>query len=277
MNDILFYLQYDFVQRALVVGALVSLCAALLGVVLVLRRFSFIGDGLSHVAFGGIAVATVANATNNMLIALPITIAAAVLLLCTDDNSKIKGDASIGMMSVSALAIGYLLMNIFPASSNVAGDVCSSLFGSASILTLSDTDVKLSIVLSAVVLIVFILFYNRIFAITFDCNFSKAAGVRVKLFNLLLAVVIAFTVVIAMRLVGSLLISALIIFPALSAMRVCQSFKTVTVTAAIISVICALGGMLVSIVASTSVGSTVVVANIIVFIAFSILGKIKRR
>ena len=176
MSQILYYLKFPFVQYAVIVGILISLCAALLGVVLVLRRFSFIGDGLSHVAFGAMAVAAVTGVTNNMAVVLPITVVAAVLLLCTGQGSKIKGDASIALMSVSALAIGYLLMNLFPASSNVAGDVCSSLFGSASILTLSQDDVMLCIGLSVVVITVFIVFYNKIFAITFDESFSKTAG-----------------------------------------------------------------------------------------------------
>lgn len=276
MSEILYYLKFPFIQRALIVGVLISLCAALLGVILVLRRFSFIGDGLSHVAFGAMAVAAVTGVTNNMAIAMPITIVAAIILLCAGDNAKIKGDASIAMMSVSALAIGYLLMNIFPTSSNVAGDVCSSLFGSASILTLSRDDVGLSIILSVMVIAVFLLFYNKIFAITFDESFCKTAGVRVRLFNLMLAVVIALTVVLAMRIVGSLMISALVIFPALSAMRVCRHFKTVTITAACISVVCAFVGMLASIVASTNVGSTIVVTNIAVFVIFTLIGKIKR-
>ena len=276
MSQILYYLKFPFVQYAVIVGILISLCAALLGVVLVLRRFSFIGDGLSHVAFGAMAVAAVTGVTNNMAVVLPITVVAAVLLLCTGQGSKIKGDASIALMSVSALAIGYLLMNLFPASSNVAGDVCSSLFGSASILTLSQDDVMLCIGLSVVVITVFIVFYNKIFAITFDESFSKTAGVRVGLYNLLFSVVIALTVVLAMRLVGSLLISALVIFPALSAMRVCRNFKALTLCAAAISVVNSAVGMLTSIVISTPVGSTVVAVSIITFALFTVIGKIKK-
>ena len=275
-SQVQYYLGFTFVQRALIAGILISLCAALLGVVLVLRRFSFIGDGLSHVAFGAMAVAAVTGVTNNMAVVLPITVVAAVLLLCTGQGSQIKGDASIALMSVSALAIGYLLMNLFPASSNVAGDVCSSLFGSASILTLSQDDVMLCIGLSVVVITVFIVFYNKIFAITFDESFSKTAGVRVGLYNLLFSVVIALTVVLAMRLVGSLLISALVIFPALSAMRVCRNFKALTLCAAAISVVNSAVGMLTSIVISTPVGSTVVAVSIITFALFTVIGKIKK-
>ena len=219
IDKLVLYLQYPFVRYALIVGVLIAVCSSLLGVTLVLKRFSFIGDGLSHVAFGGMAIAAVLNLTNQTLLVLPITVVSAILLLRTGQNAKIKGDAAIAMISVSALAFGYLIMNICSTSSNLSGDVCSTLFGSTSILTLTPWEVWLCIGLSAVVLLVFILFYNKIFAITFDESFARAAGVRAENYNLLIAVIIAVIIVLAMNLVGSLLISALVIFPALSAMR----------------------------------------------------------
>ena len=263
-DKIVEYLQFPPVQRALIVGILIALCASLLGVTLVLKRLSFIGDGLSHVAFGALAIASVLKVTNNMLIIMPVTVLAAVLLLRPGQNTKIKGDAAIAMLSVSALAFGYLLMNIFSTSSNLGGDVCSTLFGSSAILTLSDIDVGICISFSVVVIIAFVLFYNKIFAITFDENFSKASGVKTGSYNLLLAVIIAVIIVLAMNLVGSLLISALIIFPALSAMRIFNSFKRVTICSGIFAIICALVGMFISIIAGTPVGSTIVAALFVV-------------
>ena len=271
------YLSYDFVIYAFVVGILVALCAGLFGVVLVLKRFSFIGDGLSHVAFGAMAVATVLGITDNLILVLPVTVLAAALLLCVGRNRKIKGDAAIAMISVGALAIGYMLMSVFSSSANVAGDVCSTLFGSFSILTLTVTDVWICAVAAAVVLTVFILFYNRIFAVTFDESFASASGVWTSMYNLLVAVVIAIIIVLAMELVGSLLISALVVFPALAAMRVCKSFRGVTVTAACISVVCAAIGMLASIVLSTPVGPTVVVADMLAFGACFTVGAVARK
>ena len=229
------YLAYPFVQYALIVGVLIALCSSLLGVTLGLKRFSFIGDGLSHVAFGAMAIAGVVGLTNKMIIVLPVTVICAVLLLRTGQNTKIKGDAAVAMISVSALAFGYLLMNLFSTSSNLSGDVCSTLFGSTSILTLSKTDVWLCIVLSLIVVVFFVLYYNRIFNVTFDETFAKAVGTKVDTYNLLIAVITAVIIVLAMNLVGSLLISALIIFPALSAMRIYKSFLSVTVCSAIVS------------------------------------------
>jgi len=259
------YLQYPFVRYALVVGVLIALCSSLLGVTLVLRRFSFIGDGLSHVAFGGMAIASVLNLTNEMLLVLPITVISAILLLRSGQNAKIKGDAAIAMISVGALAFGYLIMNIFSTSSNLSGDVCSTLFGSTSILTLTSREVWLCVVLSLAVVIIFILFYNKIFAITFDESFSKASGTKTETYNLLIAVVIAVIIVLAMNLVGSLLISALVIFPALSAMRLFRSFKMVTISSAIFSVICSFLGIVISILAGTPVGSTIVAVQVAAF------------
>ena len=276
-DKFMMYLQYPFVRYALIVGILIALCSSLLGVTLVLKRFSFIGDGLSHVAFGAIAIASVFNLTNKMLLVLPVTIISAVLLLRTGQNAKIKGDAAIAMISVGALAFGYLIMNIFSTSSNLSGDVCSTLFGSTSILTLTQKEVWVCIVLSIAVVIIFVLFYNKIFAVTFDENFAKAAGTSADTYNLLIAIVIAVIIVLAMNLVGSLLISALVIFPALSAMRIFRSFKSVTIFSAILSVVCAFGGMVISILAGTPVGSTIVAVDVASFAICSIIGFISGR
>lgn len=273
-----FYLSKPFVVNALIVGVLIALCSSLLGVTLVLKRYSFIGDGLSHVAFGAMAIAAVLGLTNNMPLVLTITVVCAVLLLRMGKNAKIKGDAAVAMISVGALAIGYLLMNIFnTGSSNLSGDVCSTLFGSTSILTLSTFDVWMCVILSVIVVVFFVLFYNRIFSVTFDEAFARATGQRAGLYNLLIAIVIAVIIVISMQLVGSLLISALVIFPALSAMRVFKSFKSVTICAAIVSVVCALIGLFTSILAGTPVGSTIVAANIVVFFIFFVVGAVTKR
>ena len=271
------YFQYPFVRYALIVGVLIALCSSLLGVTLVLKRFSFIGDGLSHVAFGAMAIASVLNITNNMLFILPVTVICAILLLRAGQNTRIKGDAAIAMISVGALAIGYLLMNLFSTSPNISGDVCSTLFGSTSILTLTKGEVWLCAILSLVVVAIFILFYNKIFAVTFDENFAKATGTRANAYNLLIAVVIAVIIVLAMNLVGSLLISALVIFPALSAMRLFKSFRSVTISAAVMSVISATAGILISILAGTPVGSTIVAVDIAVFLVSYGIGRITGR
>lgn len=269
------YLQYPFVRYALIVGVLIALCSSLLGVTLVLKRFSFIGDGLSHVAFGAIAIASVLNLSNEMIFVLPATEVCAILLLRTGKNTKIQGDAAIAMISVGALAVGYLLMHLFSTSSNLSGDVCATLFGSTSILTLSRGEVWLCIILSVIVAGMFLLFYHKIFAVTFDEDFAKASGTNAGAYNLLIAVIIAVIIVLAMNLVGSLLISALVIFPALSAMRVFQSFRSVTICSAVLSVCCALTGMLVSIVAGTPVGATIVAVDIVAFCGFCLAGKLK--
>lgn len=271
------YFQYPFVSYALIVGVLIALCSSLLGVTLVLKRFSFIGDGLSHVAFGAMAIASVLNITNNMLFILPVTVICAILLLRAGQNTRIKGDAAIAMISVGALAIGYLLMNLFSTSPNISGDVCSTLFGSTSILTLTKGEVWLCAILSVVVVAIFILFYNKIFAVTFDENFARATGTRANAYNLLIAVVIAVIIVLAMNLVGSLLISALVIFPALSAMRLFKSFRSVTISAAVLSVLSATAGILISILAGTPVGSTIVAVDIAVFLISYGIGRITGR
>lgn len=270
------YLQFSFVRYALIVGILIALCSSLLGVTLVLKRFSFIGDGLSHVAFGAMAVAAVVGLTNEMPLVLAVTTLSAILLLRTGQNTKIKGDAAVAMISVGALAVGYLLMNVFSKSSNISGDVCTTLFGSVSILTLTLTEVWLSILLSAVVIVVFLLFYNKIFSVTFDENFAKATGIKTGLYNLLIAVVIAVIIVLAMNLVGSLLISALVIFPALSAMRVFRSFRAVTICSAVFSAVCAFLGILIAILAGTPVGSTIVATDIVGFALFVLVGAITK-
>ena len=269
------YLQFPFVRYAMVVGVLIALCASFLGVSLVLKRFSFIGDGLSHVAFGAMAIASVLNFSNDMLFILPATIICAVILLRTSTNANIKGDAAIAMISVGALAIGYLLMNIFSSSPNISGDVCTTLFGSSGVLTLTKADVRLCLALSILVIFLFILFYNKIFAVTFDEAFASSAGTKVSFYNLMIAIIIAVIIVLGMNLVGSLLISALIIFPALSAMRVFKSFRSVTICSAIFSVITSSFGIALSIVMGTPVGATIVVTQLVSFGAFSLVGAVR--
>lgn len=277
MSNFLWYLSFPFVRYAFIVGVLIALCSSLLGVTLVLKRFSFIGDGLSHVAFGAIAIASVLNVSNRMIVVLPVTVLCAVLLLKGGERAKIKGDAAIAMISVASLAFGYLLLNLFSVSSNLSGDVCSTLFGSTSILTLGRSDVALCTVLSLTVVALFIFFYNKIFAVTFDETFSRAAGVNAGAYNLLIAVVIAVIIVLAMNLVGSLLISALVIFPALSAMRIYNSFLKVTICSAVLSVLCAACGMLISIAAGTPVGATIVAVDAVVFGICCLAGSARRR
>ena len=272
-----FYMEYPFVRYALIVGMLIALCSSLLGVTLVLKRYSFIGDGLSHVAFGAMAIASIFNLASDTIFVMPVTIIAAILLLRSGQNAKIKGDAAIAMLSVGALAIGYLVLHLFSTSANIAGDVCSTLFGSTSILTLSQTEVWLCVVISIVVILMFIVFYNKIFAVTFDENFAKATGVKADQYNLLIAIVIAIIIVLGMNLVGSLLISALIIFPALSAMRVFLNFRSVIICSAVISVSCAWIGIMISILFSTPVGSTIVVADMVVFFISCMVGRALKR
>ena len=271
------YLSHPFVVYAIIVGVLIALCASLLGVTLVLKRYSFIGDGLSHVAFGAMAIATVVNISDKMILILPITVLSAILLLRTGQNAKIKGDAAIAMISVGALAFGYLVMNVYSTGANLSGDVCSTLFGSMSMLTLNKEEVRLCAILSVIVVVIFIAFYNKIFAITFDENFSKATGVKTGAYNLLLATIIAVIIVLAMNLVGSLLISALVIFPAISAMRIFKSFKSVTICAVILSVVCAFAGLFISILAGTPVGSTIVAADTVAFFLCAGVGALIKR
>lgn len=272
------YFSFDFVWFALIVAVLVSLCSALLGTSLVLKRYSMIGDGLSHVAFGAGAVAAVIGLSDSLIFMLVVTIAVAVILLKTSSEGKIKGDAAIAMISVGTLSVGYLLLNVTKnTSSNLSGDVCTSLFGSTSILALKLSDVMSCIVLSICVIILFFVFYNKIFSVTFDERFSKATGTKTNLYNLLIAIVTAVVIVIGMKLVGALLVSALIIFPTLSAMRVFKSFRGVITASAVISVICSSTGVLCAILLGTPVGAGIVVINVIVFGAFALIGKIKSR
>ena len=267
LAELLRYLGYPFVRYAIVAAMLISLCSALVGVILVLKRYSYIGDGLSHVAFGAMAIALVLGMIQQkMYLVFPITTVAAILILKSGQNKRVQGDAIVGMISTGALALGYLLMNLFPPSANISGDVCSTLFGSTSILTLSKAEVWLCVIASIIVLIIFVMLYPKIFAVTFDENFSKAIGLKANQINLILAVIIAVIVVLAMNLVGSLLISALVIFPALSVMQLFKSFKAVLIGAAVLSEICTITGMLMAILCSTPVGATIVTVDIIAFI-----------
>ncbi len=289
IDKLVMYLQIPFVRYALIVGVLVALCSSLLGVTLVLKRFSYIGDGLSHVAFGTMAIASALrvaahntpiesalSATGDMILVMPLTILCAVLLLKTGQNTAVKGDAAIAMLSVGALSFGYLIMNIFPTSGNLSGDVCSTLFGSTSILTLLPADLIVCVALSVIVIVVFVIFYNKVFAVTFDEDFAKAIGTRAELYNLIIAIVTAVIIVLAMDLVGTLLISALVIFPAISAMRLFKSYKAVTVCSVILSVFCAAAGIIISILAGTPVGSTIVAADVAAFAVCWLIGKFGR-
>jgi len=260
---------YPFLVRAVIVGLLVSLCAALLGVSLVLKRYSMIGDGLSHVGFGALAVATAMNMAP-LSISVPVVVLAAFLLLRLSENSKIKGDAAIALISTSSLAIGVIVISV---TTGMNTDVCNYLFGS--ILTTTHADVQLSVVLSIAVLILFVLSYDKIFAVTFDETFSRAAGTRAGLYNILIAVLTAVTIVLGMRMMGAMLISALVIFPALTAMRVCKRFFTVMICASIVSVVCFPIGVTLSYLYSLPTGASVVAVNLVVLLLFSAAGALK--
>lgn len=273
MEKLQMYLQYNFVIYALIVGVLIALCASLLGVTLVLKRYSFIGDGLSHVAFGAMAVASVLHLVSNSILVMPVTILAAVLLLRNGNKSMLKGDAAIAMLSVTSLAFGYMIMNVFSASANVSGDVCGTLFGSQSILTLDKSEVAICIALSVVVIAIYIIFYNKIFAVTFDETFCRATGVPAGRYNFLIAVIIAIIIVLGMNLVGSLLISALIVFPALAAMRLSGTFKGVVILSVIFSIVCSLTGMIISMLADMPTGATIVAMDFLFFIISWAIGK----
>ncbi len=275
-NTFISYLQMPFVRYAFIVVILLSICSAIVGVNLVLKRYSFIGDGLSHVAFGATAVASILSLTNNLLIVMPTTIIVAIILLKLGQNAKLKGDALIAILSVSALGIGYFLMNVFSTSSNVSGDVCSALFGSNKLLALNMTDVIISIVICIVIIALYLCFYNKIFSVTFDENYAKATGINTEIYNISTAVIIAILIVLAMSLIGSLLVSALIIFPALSSMRIFNSFKKVIISSVIFALISSFLGLSISILFATPVGATIVVIELLAFIGFSIIGKIKR-
>jgi len=283
-NELSLYFSRDFVQYAMIVGVLIAFCSSLLGVTLVLKRLSFIGSGLSHVSFGTTTlVAALAMVMgidkfeNNLFYVLPVIILFSIALLLAGPNSKIKGDSALAMISVGALAVGFLIMNLFSKSPNLAGDVCKILFGSTAILTLNPDMVKLCIACSILVTVVFVLFYNKIFAVTFDEDFATATGIKAKVYNITLAVVIAIVIVLAMNLVGALLVSALVVFPALTAMRVFKSFLSVTICSVIVSVISSSLGILISILEGTPVGSTIVAVQIAFFALFSLIGLIFRR
>ena len=271
------YLSYSFVRYALAAGVLTALCSSLLGVTLVLKRYSFIGDGLSHVAFGAMAIAAVLSVKTELVVVLPVTVLCAVLLLKTGANARIKGDAALAMLSVGSMACGYLLLNMFSASANVSGDVCSTLFGSTSILTLTSADVWVCVIMSVLVILTYVLFYNKIFAVTFDENFARATGVNVSAYNLLIAVITAVIIVLAMNLVGALLTSALMIFPALSAMRVFHTFRQVVICSAVIAVASSALGIIISIIFSSPVGATIVVVDLLVFGVFSLAGRMLKK
>ncbi len=268
-------MSYDFVIYAFIVGILIAFCSSLLGATLVLKRLSYIGDGLSHIAFGGIAIAAVLDLANQDALVFPVTAISAVILLRIGQNTKINGDAAIAMMSVGSLAVGYLLMNVFSVSTNLAGDVCTTLFGSTSILTLTEGDVITSLVLSVSVVFIFVFFYNKIFSVTFDETFAKATGIKADVYNLIIAITISAVIVVAMNLVGSLLISALVVFPALSSMRIFKNFRSVIISSSIISVFCAFTGIVISILYGSPVGSTIVTMNLAVFGLSWMLSSIK--
>ena len=268
------YFGYPFVRNALVAGVLISLSAALLGVPLVLKRLSFIGDGLSHVAFGAMAVAGVLSFTDSMALSLPVTVVCALVLLKSSRGAKTAGDAMLAMLSVGAMAVGYLLMNLKPSSSNVSGDVCTTLFGSVSILTLTAFDLWLSVALSLGVVVLWLLSYHKLFDVAFDEDYARACGTNTSLFNAVWAVVVAVVIVMSMRLVGTLLVTAILVFPAVSAMRVAKSFRAVATVEASFSVVCTTLGTLIAVVAGTPVGATIVAVDIVGLAVFSIIGRL---
>lgn len=270
IQDLAKMFSYEFISRAVIVGLLVSLCAAILGVSLVLKRYSMIGDGLSHVGFGALAAATALNASP-LAVSLPVVGLAAFLLLRISENSKIKGDAGIALISTASLAIGVLIISLCGTNT----DVNNYMFGS--ILSVSESDVYLSVALSAVVIILFVLFYNKIFSVTFDESFSRATGSNVGVYNMLIALLTAVTIVLGMRMMGALLISSLIIFPAMTAMRLCKQFKTVVICAALVSVVCFFTGIIISFKFSTPAGASIVVVNLAAFLLFSAIKLVKRR
>ena len=261
------YMQLPFARYALIAGVLVGLCAGLIGVPLVLKRYSMIGFGLSNVAFAGMAIGAVIGMTNSLFLVIPVTIVVSIVLLTSSKNSKLRGDSAIAMLSASTIAIGFFILNVRPVTGNVAGDVCNIMFGS-SLLSLSNFDIILSITMAIGVVLFFIFFYNKIFAMTFDPEFAKATGVNSKVYEIFIAAVIAIVVAISIRIVGSLLVAALIIFPALSSMRVFKDFKMVVICSALLGMVCSVIGMLASIMMDTPVGATIVIANLVVFVVF---------
>lgn len=275
LDTILYYLSYPFVKYAIVVSILIALCSSLLGVVLVLKRFSFIGDSISHVAFSIMAISSILNLTNNMYIVLPGTVLCTILILNNKKGKIKKNDSTLALVSVSSLAFGYILMNIFGGNSNISADVCTTLFGSTSILTLNLSTVVICIIASIITIITFIIVFNKMFAITFDENFARSSGINVERINFIFSIIIGVIIALAMNLVGSLLVTALIIFPAISSMKVFNNFKTITLCSALVSVVCTLIGLIASILASTPVGSSIIVIDLLCYIVFCIIGKVK--
>ncbi len=276
LEQLSYYFSFPFVWFALIVGTFIALSSSLLGVTLVLKKQSFMGDTLSHVAFVAMAVGMVAQFTNNMILVLPVTIITAIIVLNAKEGAKIKGDAMLALISTGTLAMGYLVINVFSSSANVSGDVCATLFGSTSILTLKLSDVVLSVALSIIVVIVYVLLYNRIFAVTFDEPFLRASGMKTEKYNTVMSILIAVVITLGMKLVGSLLISALIIFPAISSMRLFTEFKKVVISSGVISVLCAILGILSSILLSTPVGCTIILVNIIVFVGTLLIERVRK-
>ncbi|MBQ8409509.1 MAG: metal ABC transporter permease [Clostridia bacterium] len=273
---LLYYSAYPTVRYATVSVLLIALCTALLGVLLVLKRYSMIGDGLSHVTFGATAIATVLGLSTPIYVALPLTVIAAVCILKIRSSSKVQGDAAIAMISTAALAFGYLILNLFADEHGASSDACATLFGSG-ILSIKLSDVIICLVLSLAILFVFIFFHNRLFAVTFDEDFARSTGIRAEAYNTMIAVVTGITVVVAMNMLGALLVSALVIFPALSSMRLFKTFRKVTICAAVISVACALVGVVISLLMATPIGPTIVVADLSVFIVCFAIGFIKAK
>lgn len=263
--------EYSFMLRAIIVGVLVALCSALLGVTLVLKRYSMIGDGLSHVGFGALCIALAMNVAP-LAVSVPVVVIAAFLLLQISENSKIKGDAAIALISSTALAVGVIITSM---TTGINSDVNGYMFGS--ILAMSDADVVISLILSVAVLVLYIVFYNKIFAVTFDESFARATGTKTKIYNTLVSLLTAITIVIGMRIMGAMLISSLVIFPALTSMRVCRSFKKVVITSAIVSVVCFFTGLFLSFAYSMPAGASVVAVNAVAFAVFSVIGIIKRK
>lgn len=265
----------SLIIRALAVGFLVSLCSSLLGVSLVLKRFSMIGDGLSHVGFGAVALAAALNLSGiKMIFSIPIVIITAFFLLKLGNNGKVKGDSALAIVSTGAVALGSLLFNM---SGQRSTDICNSLFGSASLFTIGDIDLILSVVLSVTIIILFVFFYTKIFAVTFDENFSKATGIKTNVYNMLIAILTAVTIVLGMNMMGSLMISALIVFPTMTAMRVCKTFKGVLITSVSVSLICFVIGFFAACILGWQTGACVVTVNLIAFIFFHFISKLKRK
>lgn len=276
INSILNYFNYDFVRYALLAAVFISIAASLLGIPLVLKRFSFIGDGLSHTAFGAMAIATVLKLSDCNLLVMPVTVICAIILLALNNYTKVKGDASLAIISVTSMAFGYFLMNVKSTAANVSGDVCSTLFGSTAIITLTKKDVLFSAVVCLIVVLLYVFYYHNIFAVTFDESFARSCGINVTLYNFMIAIVTAVVIVMAMNFVGSLLITALVVFPPLAAMKVSDSFKKVIAVSALFAVITSVLGVLISVVFSTPVGATIVLCQALSYIVFIIIKKLRK-